>query len=163
MKLNEVIRNTACWLSGAQDEEGIVVSCRIRLARNLQTAPFASKASSADQEEVIEQVLAAAQRGRQMRTATFFPMSALGSNERRLLVERHLISPALADSQGARGVLFNRDADAFRERCLVHRMKKTAPRSSRRQVHALRGGLFALLVSLRLDSIAPFSQPVKAN
>ena len=109
MKLNEVIRNTACWLSGAQDEEGIVVSCRIRLARNLQTVPFAPKANPADQEEVIEQVLAAAQRGRQMRTATFFPMSALGSNERRLLVERHLISPALADSQGSRGVLFNRD------------------------------------------------------
>jgi len=109
MTLGEVIHNAACWLSGEDDADGTVVSCRARLARNLGEAPFATKAGETDQTSVIEQVLTAAQRSRHLRKAVFFKMDALGLNERRLLVERHLISPALADSKGQRGVLFSQD------------------------------------------------------
>ena len=109
MNLSEMIHNAACWLNGAEDEEGMVVSCRVRLARNLKTAPFATRSTQADKEAVIEQVLGAAQHSGQLRAATFFPMEMLGGSERQVLVERHLISPALAESKGQRGVLFNRD------------------------------------------------------
>jgi protein arginine kinase len=109
MNLSEVIHNSACWLSGAEDRKGLVISCRARLARNLTTAPFAAKASPADQQAVIAQVTAAARHSRQLRAAAFCEMSVLGPSERRLLVERHLVSPALAEGQGQRGVLFNRD------------------------------------------------------
>jgi len=109
MNLSEVINNVACWLSGAGDEDGMVISCRARLARNLMGVPFTPKATQPDREAVIAQVLDAAQRSRQMRTAVFFPVEDLGENERRVLVERHLISPALADGEGERGVLFRRD------------------------------------------------------
>ena len=109
MKLSAVIHNAACWLSGTADENGMVVSCRARLARNLSSSPFTARSSEDDQGRVIEQVLEAARHSRQMHSATFFEMNALDVHERRLLVERHLISPALADSKGRRGVLFNRD------------------------------------------------------
>ena len=109
MNLKELALNSAHWLSGVDDEDGIVLSCRTRLARNLGSVPFAQRNSEEQQEGVIDRVLTAAQSGGQMRQAMFFKMNALQNNERRLLVERHLVSPALADSKGPRGVLFNRD------------------------------------------------------
>ena len=109
MNLRELVDNAARWLSGEEDADGMVVSCRARLARNLSVSPFAPKATLDDQERVIERVLGAAQTSRQLGKAAFFKMNALQGNERRLLVERHLISPALADSKGQRGVLFSSD------------------------------------------------------
>ena len=109
MNLRELVDNAARWLSGEDDAEGMVISCRARLARNLSASPFAPKATLDDQERVIERVLGAAQRSRQLGNAAFFKKNALQGNERRLLVERHLISPALADSKGQRGVLFSSD------------------------------------------------------
>jgi protein arginine kinase len=109
MDFRNLASNEARWLSGEMDNEGMVISCRARLARNLCTVPFAPKATEEDQERIIDQVFNASQRSRHMRRAAFFKMNELESNERRLLVERHLVSPALAESKGQRGVLFNRD------------------------------------------------------
>lgn len=109
MNLKDLVYNAAHWLSGEDDADGMVVSCRARLARNLSALPFAPKATLDDQEQIIEEVLNAARGCRYMRDAAFFKMNALQGNERQLLVERHLISPALAESKGQRGVLFNAD------------------------------------------------------
>ncbi len=109
MNLIELSQNPASWLSGTDDADGIVVSCRTRLARNINAVPFAQKASEQDEQEVIERVLSAARRIGSMRDAAFFKMDVLDASDRRLLVERHLVSPSLADSKGQRGVLFNAD------------------------------------------------------
>ncbi|MCY3667330.1 MAG: protein arginine kinase [Gemmatimonadetes bacterium] len=109
MNIEDLVYNAAGWLSGEGDGEGMVVSCRARLARNLAAWPFAPKTSLEDQEKIIEQVLSTAQKCHYMREAVFFQMNALQTNQRQLLVERHLISPALAKSKGQRGVLFNAD------------------------------------------------------
>lgn len=109
MKLDSLIRTAPSWMSGADDADGIVISCRARLARNLAEFPFASRISAEQQQRVIDQVLAAAKSSRSMGTATYFGMGMLDGNERRVLVERHLISPTLADEKGERGVLFNQD------------------------------------------------------
>lgn len=109
MNIEDLVYNAASWLSGEEDADGMVVSCRARLARNLAAWPFAPKTTLQDQEKIIEQVLSASQKCRQMRDAVFFQMNALQANQHQLLVERHLISPALAKSKGQRGVLFNAD------------------------------------------------------
>lgn len=109
MKLQAMIQNAPSWLSGSDDADGIVVSCRARLARNLAAHPFAAKATPDDREEVVAEVLGAAKQSRQMGSASFYGMDMLDSNDRRVLVERHLVSPALADSGGHSGVLFNSD------------------------------------------------------
>jgi protein arginine kinase len=109
VKLDSLIRNAPSWMGGDDDAGGIVISSRVRLARNLADYPFAARISVEQQQQVIEEVLAAAKNSRSMSTATFFAMSVLDSTERRVLVERHLISPALAEDKGERGVLFNQD------------------------------------------------------
>jgi protein arginine kinase len=109
MNVGEVIRNQASWLSGAEDEHGIVVSCRARLARNLGDTSYPRNASADQRSGVIDQVLGAARGSAQLGSAAFFAMEGLPANPRRALVERHLISPALSDGKGPRGVLFSRD------------------------------------------------------
>jgi protein arginine kinase len=109
VKLDSLIRTAPSWMRGDDDADGIVISCRARLARNLAKYPFASRITEQQQQDVIDEVLAAAKTSRSMSTATYFGMSVLDGDERRLLVERHLISPTLADEKGERGVLFNQD------------------------------------------------------
>lgn len=109
MNIEDLVYNAASWLSGEGSADGMVVSCRARLARNLAAWPFAPKTTLEDQEKIIAQVLSASQKCRSMCDAAFFQMNALQANQRQLLVERHLISPALAKSKGQRGVLFNAD------------------------------------------------------
>jgi protein arginine kinase len=109
MPLGDLIGQVPRWLNGAEDADGMVVSCRARLARNLASRPFATRATEADQEQIIERVLGVARHTRRLARATYYQMNALEGGERRLLVERHLVSPALAEGAGPRGVLFNRD------------------------------------------------------
>ncbi len=109
MKLDPLIGTTPSWMGGGDDAEGIVVSSRVRLARNLAGYPFSGRITPGQQQQLIEEVLTAARGSRSMGAATFFAMGALAPTERRLLVERHLISPSLAEDKGERGVLFNRD------------------------------------------------------
>ena len=107
MDLQSLVKKAPSWLSGADDAGGIVVSCRARLARNLAAFPFSTKITEDQRAEVVQRVLAGAKGSSQMSNATFFDMSSLDGNQRRLLVERHLVSPALAETQGQRGVLFD--------------------------------------------------------
>ena len=107
MNFDALIQSMPVWQSGAGDEDGIVVSCRARLARNLAGFPFETTITDAGRDGVIEKVLAAAKGCPPMHGSSYCDMSALDGNGRRVLVERHLISPALAGGKGQRGVLFN--------------------------------------------------------
>ena len=107
MNFDALIQSVPVWQSGAGDEDGIVVSCRARLARNIAGFPFETRITDAGRDGVVEKVLAAAKGCPPMDGSFYYDMSALDGNERRVLVERHLISPALAGGKGQRGVLFN--------------------------------------------------------
>ena len=109
MKLQSLVASAPSWLSGDDDAVGIVISCRARLARNVSTYPFGAKITEDEQAQVVASVLAAAKGCKHISAATFYNLELLDKNERRLLVERHLISPNLADAKGQRGVLFNSD------------------------------------------------------
>lgn len=100
MTFGELVRRTASWLDGTGRHPSVVVSSRVRLARNLSGIPFTNRSSEAEQRAVIEAV-ALILRDR----LTYFETSDLSGLERQLLVERHLISPVLSQSGGAHGVL----------------------------------------------------------
>ena len=108
MNLDPLVGATPSWMGGEDDADGMVVSSRVRLARNLAGYPFPGRITAEQQQQVIEQVLSAARGSASLGDATYYPMDPLDTSERRLLVERHLISPALAEDKGG-GVLYNRD------------------------------------------------------
>ena len=80
MSLEDLTSTAPSWMSGEDDADGIVISCRARLARNLAKHPFAPRITESDQQKVIAEVLAAAKDSRRMTTASYFSMNALDAN-----------------------------------------------------------------------------------
>lgn len=106
------------------DAEGVVVSSRVRLARNFMDVPFPHRLSDPrDFELVLRAAEAAADFGH-----TLVFMSDLSPAGRESLVEKHLISPALAESasgalllsgDGDVSVMINEE-DHIRAQCIVN-------------------------------------------
>jgi protein arginine kinase len=92
------------WLDASGPESGIVLSTRVRLARNLQGLPFTVRTAKADRATILERVLAAGHDSPAMRQATLYRLEELEVAERQLMHERHLVSKELAGLEGERGV-----------------------------------------------------------
>ncbi len=92
------------WLRGSGPESDIVMSSRIRLARNLAAFPFIRRCNDIDRmniESTVRERLTADQRLEQL---TFIDVADLENIDRQFLVERQLISREHANSDGARAV-----------------------------------------------------------
>jgi len=100
---------TAKWLDGSGPESTSVVSTRVRVARNLTGFPFAHRAKEEQLHQIMDTVVGSCKDGSSTSEMTFFDASSLSELQRELLVERHLISPALAEGRGPRGVLMASD------------------------------------------------------
>ena len=104
MNLDSLTHTSGEWLRGSGPESDIVISSRVRLARNLAAFPFTNRASGYQKAE-IEALL----RDRIAKLEVdprlgYLTVPALSTLERQLLVERQLISRELAAADGPRGV-----------------------------------------------------------
>lgn len=92
------------WLKGAGPESDIVISSRIRLARNLADHPFISKATELDRVEIEKSFRAQVELLKKSGELYYLDVNELDGLDRQFLVERQLISREHAESHGARGV-----------------------------------------------------------
>jgi len=90
------------WLEASGPLAHVVLSTRIRLARNLEHAVFAGRASSDDRRRVLEAVDAAWQRCASARGGSRILLDDLDGGERQVLHERHLVSKELMASADGR-------------------------------------------------------------
>lgn len=108
MSSREQIENLLChWAKENGDQGDVVISSRVRLARNLQGFPFPARASGPQLEEVLSQVGGAAGI-----TKIPFRLRRLEDMEpldRLVLVEKHLISPQFADHIEHRAAILRED------------------------------------------------------
>lgn len=95
MKLDDLTHRSAVWLDGSGPESGIVLSSRVRLARNLSDVSFTNRSSEKEQQSVLEQFRRASQEAGILRRGAMLQISHLSMLDRAFLQERHLISPAL--------------------------------------------------------------------
>lgn len=105
MTLAELGDRVADWLDGSGPSAGIVLSSRVRLARNLAGVPFPHRADDVQRQRVYRQLVEAARSVEELRTAREWDFESLAPEGRRVLVERHLATARLASGMGARGVL----------------------------------------------------------
>ena len=107
----------ASWLIPQGPEADVVVSCRVRLARNLAGYPFVSKLSPERALELAERVRPelCALNGSDV---LWVPMADASPVLRLLLRERHLVSRDLAPSSGERAALPGRAVAFNREETL---------------------------------------------
>jgi protein arginine kinase len=104
MNLDNLTHTSGEWLRGSGPESDIVISSRIRLARNLAAFPFTNRASSyqkAEIEALLRDRIAKLELDPKLGYLTVPGLSTL---DRQLLVERQLISRELAAADGPRGV-----------------------------------------------------------
>ncbi len=103
--LNQLSKQCGEWLRGSGPESDIVISSRIRLARNLGGFPVHSAVhrtrSLGDREARCGSKLKSSP---QLKDLVYLDVDGLESVDRQFLVERQLISRELADSDGARSV-----------------------------------------------------------
>ncbi len=92
------------WLDASGPQANVVLSTRVRLARNLTGLPFNVRSGADDRRRVLEAVDAVWQRSPLARGGVRFLVDELEPRDRLLLHERHLISKELANAPGERGV-----------------------------------------------------------
>jgi protein arginine kinase len=109
MKLSDLTNQPGEWLSGNGPNHDIVVSSRVRLARNIASYPFMSKANRTQRLELHKLVRDRLTHASLPRPIFYVDMEKTDELDRQLLVERHLISKQHAAGEGSRGVAISHD------------------------------------------------------
>lgn len=108
MNLDQLLPLLGEWLRGTGPESDVVVSTRIRLARNLAGFPFANRASPAQKAEIEGKVREAMGKAELPIRLDYIGVSGMNPLDRQFLVERQLISREMANVlEGPRGVAFD--------------------------------------------------------
>jgi len=107
MLLNEMARRPAPWLNGSGPDSGIVLSSRIRLARNISEFPFPPAATTDVREKIIDFMQTAFSRVARMKAGGFFRSADIDSMDQMFLAERHLISPQFMQDGTGRGLFID--------------------------------------------------------
>lgn len=103
-------KNLSRWASQEGPEGDIVLSSRIRLARNLNGILFPRFANEAAQRVVLDSVRQAAEKSQKTGfNWSFIPLAEVSPLERGAMVERHLISPNQAEDVKYKAVMVSPD------------------------------------------------------
>lgn len=109
MTIKPLLEANAELTSGGGSGEPIVMSSRIRLARNLQGRSFPGWAETAQRRDILSACEQAVAQLPPMQQGTVLRIDELTELERQVLVERHLISRELSQGEEAAGVIISRD------------------------------------------------------
>lgn len=103
-RVDQLLKNPTEWLRGQGPNEDVVVSSRIRLARNLASFPFGTKLTREQEEDIIDMVEEATQQSRSLKDTFFIRYRDVTELDKQFLLERHLISREHAVEQGEKAV-----------------------------------------------------------
>jgi protein arginine kinase len=92
------------WLEASGEHADIVLSTRVRLARNLQGHAFGARARVNDREAVLRQFKTSADRSEMLRGGTLLEMPDVPSRTRQVLHERRLVTRDLLGEKGSEPV-----------------------------------------------------------
>jgi len=109
MKLDDLLKHSSEWLKGTGPNSDIVISSRLRLARNLGKFSFPHWADQKQSEQVLRSIEETVKKTDYLKTATTFLMSDLDGVDKQFLVERHLMSLELAQKQGNNALIVDDD------------------------------------------------------
>ncbi|WP_248929060.1 protein arginine kinase [Paenibacillus hamazuiensis] len=118
------------WMKGKGPDSDIVISSRIRIARNINPYPFPMLATNQQSKEVLDKISEVLE-DEDLKTIsrfTMLPLSGLNELQKQVLVEKHLISPALANESRNGAVILSdnesisimvNEEDHLRIQCLL--------------------------------------------
>ena len=111
MTPGKMVDHAGEWLRGSGPQSDIVISSRIRLARNITGFPFVNRANIRQQHEILELGKRCITNKRIADHTLWVPVDEADPTDRELLVERHLISRPFANKKNRvpRGVAIGAD------------------------------------------------------
>ena len=109
MKLSDLTSQAGEWLRGSGPMSEVVISSRVRLARNVKGYPFLTCASRAQRRELETRIRETILEAELAPRTLYVDLEQAIDLDRELLVERHLISKHHASAEGARGVAIGQD------------------------------------------------------
>ena len=122
------------WYINRGPESDVILSSRIRLARNLQDIPFPGRMNREQGEEIIKRCKDAILNSNTVLSNEFdfMAMDHMNPVDKQVMVEKHLISPEMLQNAHSRAVLLSKDEkisimlneeDHLRVQCLLPGMQ----------------------------------------
>ena len=108
MAIHNILTNTGEWLRGEGPHSQIVISSRVRLARNLKNHAFPGWAKKTERLQILETIKPCVEALPDMNEAFSVYSQDLSALEKQVLVERHLISREHAAKGVGSAVVMNR-------------------------------------------------------
>ncbi|MBT3353895.1 MAG: protein arginine kinase [Candidatus Scalindua sp.] len=108
MEIKDLSDNTGEWLRGTGKESDIVISSRVRLARNIAGFPFLSRANLKQRREIESLLRKTIIERKIAQDVSYVNLNQATAIDKLFLVERHLISKEHAEGEGERGVAFGK-------------------------------------------------------
>lgn len=93
LDFDTLVYETPPWLDCNAPDSDVVLSSRVRLARNIRNVPFPNRAQPEVLEEVLNEVESTYSGVEFLKEAVFFDMGQLSNAEQLILAERRVISP----------------------------------------------------------------------
>lgn len=94
------------WYTETGKDSDVILSSRVRLARNLKGIPFPGRADEEAQQKVIDICRDAVENSE----LKFIDIGVMKDYEKQAIAEQHIISPQMMDSKIKRGLLLNADS-----------------------------------------------------
>jgi len=104
MGFMDLHENIGAWMAGGGRDNDVVISSRVRLARNIAGHRFVNRASLEERRELADQLRGVIEGASIAPDLEYIDLEQIADIDRVLLVERHLISRELAETDGPRGV-----------------------------------------------------------
>lgn len=99
------------WYLESGPDQDVIVSTRIRLARNFKEYPFPARLNREQGEKIIQKSKQAMMENNSIlsKEFQFFLMNAMNPVEKQVLVEKHLMSPEMLKDVHSRGLFLSND------------------------------------------------------
>ena len=107
MKLNDLLNHTSEWLKSTGPNSDIIISSRVRLARNISARFFPHWADKVQAEETAALIYQAIQKVDLLKKNTLFKLADMDSVDKQFLVERHLMSREQASKPNSKAVVID--------------------------------------------------------
>lgn len=107
MKISELLKNPSEWVKADGPNSKIVLSSRVRFARNVRNQPFPGWAKKTERQRVLEAIQPVVESLTEMKQCFSDSMDNVSAIDKQVLVERHLISRDHAARNVGSGVVIN--------------------------------------------------------
>ncbi len=110
--LEDLGNQPAAWLSDEGERADIVLSSRVRLARNIAHHLYPQRAGIEEHQKVVDLIQVATEKTGVADSGAYFMSDQIDEFSREILIERHLISPEFLRDDNIRGLFVTHDETA---------------------------------------------------